>query len=123
MSIGGLAVSLTLAAAPPALGAALKVNTTADEVVGHDGRCSLREAIAAVNSPGRRTDCGQAASGANTILLPPGRYILSIPRQGADGNATGDLDIAAGARVTVIGAGTSRTVITANRLGDRVLSI
>lgn len=125
VKIGGpvLAVCVTLAVAAPALGATLKVNTTADGLALHDGKCSLREAIASVNSPGRRTDCGLGARRANTILLPAGRYILSIARSGGDGNATGDLDIAGGTQVTVLGAGMGRTVITASGLGDRLLSV
>src|SRR5437588_9658307 len=68
----------SLASAAAAAAATLTVNTTRDELVRHDGRCSLREAIAAVDAPGRRTDCGRASRRSNTIILRSGRYMLSI---------------------------------------------
>ena len=57
--------------------ATLTVNTTVDETTPGDRACSLREAIAAVNSPGSASgDCAPAAFGANTIVLEPQRYTL-----------------------------------------------
>ena len=101
----------------------LKVTTTRDELARHDGKCSLREAIGAVNLPGIATDCGTAGRRANPIVLGPGRYRLKIPAGAGDDNSTGDLNVISGARLTIIGAGTGATVIDASGLGDRVLSI
>src|SRR5579871_4514072 len=64
-----------------AAAATLTVNTTQDETNPHDGLCSLREAIQAVDSPGTANgDCAPAAFGANTIVLPAGRYVLQFPQ-------------------------------------------
>ena len=69
--------------------ATLNVNTTTDETTAGDQLCSLREAVAAANSPGTASDCGTADSVSNTIVLGAGTYTLSIARRGADDNATG----------------------------------
>ena len=107
----------------PAAAATLTVTTTRDELVAHDGRCSLREAIEAVDSPGTRTDCGRVSRGSNTIVLGSGRYLLSIPPAGVDDNTSGDLNVDGGAPLTITGAGPRATVIEARGLGDRVLSV
>ena len=60
---------LSAAIAGPASASMIVVNTTADEFKSGDGKCSLREAVAAVNSPAAPTDCNAAAFGANTIAL------------------------------------------------------
>lgn len=101
----------------------LKVTTTKDELSGHHGKCSLRKAIQTVDSPGTRTACGTARRGPNTIELPAGRYRLSIQPKGADGNATGDLNVTGEGRLTIVGRGKADTVIDAAGLGDRALSI
>jgi CSLREA domain-containing protein len=119
----GLAACVLLARAAAATAATLRVTTTRDELVGHDGRCSLREAIEAAQSPGRRTGCGRASAAGNTIVLGPGRYRLSIPPAGADGNASGDLNVDSAVPLTITGAGMRTTVIDAVGLGDRVLSV
>ena len=68
----GTAVAITAA---PAAAATLKVTTTFDEVNAGDGACSLREAIAAIDSPGSANgDCSPAAFGTNTIVLGPQTY-------------------------------------------------
>jgi CSLREA domain-containing protein len=109
--------------AAPAGAAKLTVTTTKDELTHADHLCSLREAIAAVDSPGTASDCGAAAFGANTIVLRAGKYVLSIPGAGAD-NATGDLNISGTVTgLTIAGAGTAATKIVATGLGDRVLSV
>jgi CSLREA domain-containing protein len=73
------------------------VNTTAD-VVGADGRCSLREAIAAANAdaaPSSGAGGCPAGSGQDTIRLPAGTYRLVITGASEDNDASGDLDIRA----------------------------
>jgi CSLREA domain-containing protein len=117
-------VTCALLVCPVAAAAAtLRVTTTGDELVAHDGRCSLREAIEAVEFPRTRSDCGRVSRGSNTIVLGSGRYLLSIPRAGADDNTSGDLNVDGAAPLTVIGAGLRGTVIDARGLGDRVLSV
>jgi CSLREA domain-containing protein len=101
----------------------LKVTTTRDEFRPHDGRCSLREAIAAANSPGTRTDCGTAGRRSSTIILGAGRYVLSIRPRGADDNTSGDLNLVGRVPLTIIGAGPNRTIIDARGLGDRVIEV
>lgn len=113
----------SLSSAVAAAAATLKVTTTSDELAPHSGRCSLRQAIAAVNSPGRRTDCGRASRTANTIVLRSGRYALSIAASGLDGNASGDLNLTGREPVTITGAGPRATAIDATGAGDRVITV
>jgi CSLREA domain-containing protein len=106
-----------------AAAATLNVNTTTDETTSGDHLCSLREAIAAVNSPGTGSDCGTAGSASNTIVLGAGTYALSIAPAGADDNATGDLNVTGTTPLTITGAGAGASVVDATGLGDRVLSV
>jgi CSLREA domain-containing protein len=120
-----LAVAVVLAAgAVPAAAATLNVNTTEDELTPKDGHCSLREAVSAANSPGTASDCGMADSGANSIVLPAGHFVLTLPGASEDNNLTGDLDIRAPATapVRIVGAGAGASVVDANRI-DRVLQV
>ena len=75
-----------------------------------DGSCTLRAAIQEAN----------AVSDADTIVLPAGEYVLSVPGADEDAAATGDLDITE--TVTIAGAGAATTVIDAADL-DRVLHV
>lgn len=102
----------------------ITVNTTADEIAADpqsglcrtaSGACTLRAAVQTANArPG------------STIVVPAGRYVLTIPPdprkvQGRNPDATtGDLNLTA---PTVLrGAGRDRTVLDANGI-DRVLSV
>ena len=132
MTLGGLrsavfAAALVVCGVMVATGSAratvLHVSTTRDEVVRHDGACSLREAIAAVNSTGSGTDCGPVGRRADTIVLGRGRYVLSIAPVGSDDNTSGDLNLTGRVPLTLRGAGTAATVIDAGGLGDRVISV
>jgi CSLREA domain-containing protein len=101
------------------------VNTTEDVKKGNDGRCSLREAIIAANSDkqsgGKPGECA-AGSGADTIILPAGAYILSRTDAGnEDASQTGDLDIFSD--VTIEGAGFGETIIDASGITDRAFHI
>ena len=122
-----LAAIATLACgAVSASAATLSVNTTADELTPKDGQCSLREAVAAANSPGTAGDCGTASNGANTIALGAGDYALTFAPVGGDGNETGDLNVGNAAPLTISGSGSAVTFIDASAikgLGDRVLSV
>lgn len=117
-----LGVLGALALAAPANAATFTVNSTADAVdaIPGDshcvaaapaaGKCTLRAAIQEAN----------AHSDADTIKLPRGHYVLSIPGTGEDAAATGDLDLTNS--VTIIGAGARTTTVDANHI-DRVFDV
>jgi CSLREA domain-containing protein len=110
---------MVLFAAPGGVRAAsITVDTTADELNGN-GDCSLREAIQAANTDSAVSGC-TAGSGADSITLPAGTYLLTRTGPGEDGNATGDLDVLGD--VTITGAGGGLTVIDGNAT-DRVLHV
>jgi CSLREA domain-containing protein len=115
-----LAVPAFLAAAlgfaAPAGAATLTVNTTADVVdaapgdgacASAGGSCSLRAAVIEANT----------LPGPDTIVLPAGRYTLTLAGAGEDAAATGDLDVLSD--VTITGAGAATTIIDAGGI-DRV---
>ncbi|MEJ2085562.1 MAG: choice-of-anchor Q domain-containing protein [Acidobacteriota bacterium] len=72
--------------------------------------CSLREAVIDAN--------GNAD--ADTIVLPAGNYVLTIPPSGGDDPESGSLDITA--QLTVQGAGARDTVIDGSGL-DRIFDV
>jgi CSLREA domain-containing protein len=116
-----VALAGLLLRAPAAWAATIHVDTTED-LVAADGHCSLREAITAANTDTATPGAGEcpAGSGADTIILPAGRYVLSRPGAEENQNQTGDLDIAD--ELTILGAGASATIIDANGI-DRVLQV
>jgi len=89
--------------------ASISVTTTQDEFV-VDGDCSLREAIYAANTDQAYDQC-TAGSGADTIQVPAGTYILNLAPQGQDDDIgqVGDLDIYSD--IEIIGAGIGATII------------
>jgi CSLREA domain-containing protein len=96
-----------------------QVNSTADAVdvapgdgscASASGSCTLRGAIQEAN----------AHPGADTIVLPAGEYDLTIPGQGEDAAATGDLDITDD--LTITGAGAAITIVDGKQL-DRVFHV
>jgi CSLREA domain-containing protein len=118
-----ITAGLTVLVAAPSAGAATITVTTTADVIGGDGKCSLREAITAANTdsagaslPG---EC-PAGNGADTIVLPAGRYTLAIKGANEDQNFSGDLDIRSD--VTLQGAGAAKTTIDASGI-DRVLDV
>jgi CSLREA domain-containing protein len=100
--------------------------TTFDDLSGPgDGRCSLREAIAAVNSPGTAgSDCASAAFGANTIVIPAGTYPVASRFDPGTGDM-GEMVIAPTVTsLTIVGAGEGKTTIGARPgLTDRLLRV
>ena len=118
------AVAGALLALPSAaVAATIQVNTGTDAVAA-DGQCSLREAITSANLhaapfPGS----GECASGTgnDTIALPAGPLVLSLPGSDEDNNATGDLDIRA-AGLTLRGAGAALTTLDAQHV-DRAFDV
>jgi CSLREA domain-containing protein len=105
------ATGAVLASCPGAWATTVTVNTRADETSPADGQCSLREAIAAVQS---RLASGPAAgecpagTGSDTIILPPGApYTLS-----SELTLTGVFAISGGgaAATTIDAGGTGRVL-------------
>src|SRR5690242_2226948 len=98
----------------------IAVTTTADEL-SDDGHCSLREAIMAANTDAAvflgAGECA-AGNGADTVVLPAGRFTLTIPRQADNDNATGDLDIFK--TMALVGANASATIIDANHINRAI---
>lgn len=109
------AVSLAL---PALAGAAITVNTTADNpptafsCQGEAGDCSLRQAI---------SWAGELADG--TVILPAGHYALTIKDTEEEANESGDLDITNGSHVQILGAGARDTIIDAAGLEERVFDV
>jgi len=118
-------LSLLLSAQQPRLRAetTIEVSTTVDDVV-VNGNCTLREAIIAANTDAAVDAC-PAGSGADTIVLPAGAYLLSLAGPGEDASRSGDLDIAG--HVTIRGAGSNATLVQPKRfpleLSDRVIHV
>ncbi|MGE3886220.1 MAG: choice-of-anchor Q domain-containing protein [Vicinamibacterales bacterium] len=113
----------TAVLSPAFAGATINVTTTADGVEGN-GNCTLREAIIAANTDSAVDTC-PAGSGADTIALPPGTYVLSRAGPREDAAATGDLDITS--ELTIAGPGRVVTTLDGGSrreaLGDRVLHV
>jgi CSLREA domain-containing protein len=123
-----LTLLLLLAGKPQSVYAASITVTTIDDELNADGDCSLREAIQAANTD-TAVDACPAGSGADTIMVPAGTYLLSIsvfedaPEYD---NQQGDLDI--GSDVIIEGDGAATTIIDGASLdrqtgGARVLQI
>jgi hypothetical protein len=89
---------------------AIFVTTKQDVVDGGDGVISLREAVNIAN----------AADGNDVIVLPAGRFELSLFGSLEDSNLSGDLDITDG--VTIVGHGAGVTVIDGAQ-SDRVFEV
>jgi hypothetical protein len=104
----GVIVSV-MAAASAASAAVIKVTRTADGETG----CTLRAAIADVNSPGAAGPCGSAAAARNTIVLPRADYKLT--QAAGDPIYTYDPMVINGnvQRLVIKGAGEKSTVIDA----------
>ncbi len=106
-----LALALALGSAAAAGAETFAVNKLSDDSGACTvDDCSLREAIIAAN----------AAPGADTIFLPIGRHLLSIPGIGEGGGLKGDLDIRG--PVTIEGAMGGQTLIDGGGV-DRVFDV
>jgi CSLREA domain-containing protein len=98
---------------------AFTINSTADAIDAHPGDgicatnsnvCTLRAAIQEAN----------ARPGSDTIVLPAGAYVITIPGMNEDVAATGDLDLLD--NLTISGAGTDISIVDGNAL-DAVFGI
>ncbi|WP_026370734.1 choice-of-anchor Q domain-containing protein [Kallotenue papyrolyticum] len=110
---------------PTVYASSITVNITNDGLV-TDGRCTLREAIQAVNAAWTVGDCA-TGGGYDVITLPSGFYQLSLDGADEENNATGDLDIfsttsSVPRMLTIRGSGATTTIIDGNRL-DRVFHL
>lgn len=76
--VGAVVAAIVAIGAAPA-GAAIEVETTSDTPGPGDGQCSLREAVAAANSPATPSaDCPGAEPGGLTVIqVPAGTYLLT----------------------------------------------
>jgi hypothetical protein len=101
--------------------ATITVTTTDDVVIAGEGRCSLRQAIATVNTAATTGACAPVGTGSPTIVLGAETYPLTIVPTGIDDNMSGDLNVTA-PDVTITGAG-GATTIDARTLGDRAVDI
>ncbi len=118
----GLAALAIAAWATGARAATIAVDSTADDLdQGPNGNCTLREAVIAANTDAPVDGCA-AGSGADTIVLPAGTFLLTIPHPAntTDTPEVGDLDITSD--VTIEGTGSATTIIDAQRQ-FRVLDI
>jgi CSLREA domain-containing protein len=119
---GRLAIAIAVACSAALLlpgsaaAAAFMVNTTSDPVgASCPATCSLRAAIVAADHAG----------GSSTVTLPVGTFGLALAATGsspADDPTTGDLDIDAGASVTINGAGPAASIVDANYI-DRAFAV
>jgi CSLREA domain-containing protein len=100
----------------------ITVNSSADNLTAGDGNCTLREAINNVNAGTDLTqgdcDCGNTIRFAASTNGNP--ITIALAGANENGNATGDFDINAG--VTIIGNGTSNTIIDGADL-DRIFDV
>jgi CSLREA domain-containing protein len=126
----GILVPLTwiIVGMPTAAGAqaaqTFTVNSTGDAVdaIPGDGAC----ATAALDGEGVRCTLraaimeSNAVGGVQTITLPPGTFLLTIPGNNEDAGLTGDLDIYTS--VTVAGAGSATTIVDGNQI-DRIFHV
>jgi CSLREA domain-containing protein len=112
-------LTAALGFAVPAGAATFTVNTTADAVdatpgdgacASAGGSCSLRAAVMEANT----------LPGPDTIVLPAGRYTLTLAGAGEDAAATGDLDVLSD--ITILGAGAASTIIDGGGI-DRVFDV
>jgi CSLREA domain-containing protein len=99
--------------------ATISVNSTTDALdvnpgdgicADSSGYCTLRAAIMETNS----------LAGSDTISIPAGTYILSIPGIGEDASAQGDLDITDD--LTVQGSGADVAILDGGNL-DRIFHL
>ena len=130
LGMAALALGMLIALSAPSPANAqgetvIEVNTFEDTLKFNDGACSLREAIISANSnraPKRSPASAPREAHDDTILLPPGRYVMSRSDSGQEGSATtGDFDLASD--MTVAAAGPGLVVIDGGDVSDRVFHV
>lgn len=100
------------------------VVSSTDDDLALNGNCTLREAVIGANTNTAVDSCA-AGSGADTIVLPAGTYVLTLAGPGENASHTGDLDILSD--ITIRGTGAETTIIDGGSLedpfADRVLNV
>lgn len=107
-------------AAVPAAAADITVTTTA-EGLANDGQCSLREAMTAAQLAAPYLGCASGSAGADTVVLGARTYTIALSGY-EDDNVSGDLDVASGTELRILGAGPGATTIDGDGL-DRVFDV
>lgn len=103
--------------APPlAQGAAIRVDTTADQGGSKPNECALREAVIAANTDAPFGGCKRGEEG-DEIILGARTYLLTRSGSGEDLAMQGDLDVTG--ELEIRGAGQDRTTIDASDASDR----
>jgi CSLREA domain-containing protein len=99
--------------------AVFNVNSLADAVDANlgDGSCSTSGGLCTLRAAIQEAN---ALAGDDTIIVPAGTYMLTIPGRDEDAAATGDLDITD--NLIISGTGSGMTVIDGNGL-DRVIHV
>ena len=87
-----LSVAVAFAVSTDSVRAATITPTTFTDDLTNNGNCTLREAVRAANADAAVDACA-AGSGADRLVLNPGRYVLSRTGRGEDLAASGDLDL------------------------------
>ncbi|HET7037421.1 MAG TPA: choice-of-anchor Q domain-containing protein [Thermomicrobiaceae bacterium] len=105
------------ASSPPLPPGTITLTSFADDATANNGTCSLREAVAAVNTQKKVDKCPAGT----TIALAAGTYHLTVKAGTAGASSTGALQISG--NVTISGAGAGQTTIDATGLGDRVFNV
>jgi CSLREA domain-containing protein len=125
--LASLAVAIGLVFAPQAGAATINVTTTVDEF-GTGNRCSLREALWSANNDNLVNAVGcRVGSGADTVVVPNGRFPLNqgiaLPFGSVadDTGLLGDLDITAPVRV--VHTGVSPATVEQDVSPERVFHI
>ena len=131
--LGPVVALAALALLAPAAASAAIINvTTTEDQFDTGSRCSLREAVSSANADSNSQSAGcVAGSGADTIKVPDGRYVLRrTPTQppspappiptAEDANLYGDLDLTA--PVTIVHTGLRPATVDGNRI-DRVFDV
>lgn len=113
------AMLAALVVVPTAGAVTISVSTTADEYGGSATSCSLREAITAAQTNSVFDGCA-AGSGADTVSLPAGEYLITRVGAGENANLTGDFDVTGLDALTIQSASAQDTVVVDGNGLDRV---
>ncbi len=114
-----LLASLLILPVPSVFATTITVTTTVDDING-DRQCSLREAIRAADTNTAIGGCAAGVSGADTIIIGAGTYLLTLTGTGDDLALNGDLDVRSD--VTIIGPTTGTAIVDGNGT-DRVFEV
>lgn len=115
MGVLGLA-----AAAGPAGAATITVTRGDDPPLTDATGCSLRQAVQAANTNGAVGACTAGEAALDTVRLPTSVFLITSGLD--DTNVAGDIDVAGGGPLAIVGAGDGPSTIRQTR-DDRVLNV